>query len=72
MKKFLAFSQDHYYASGGWKDFVGDFDTPEEAVSAASLCSKRTHGHWHVVDTELKQIVIVGSDEEIDDTKELE
>lgn len=31
MKRYLLFAGSTYYASGGWNDFVEDFDTYEEA-----------------------------------------
>jgi hypothetical protein len=33
MKRFFLFSGDNYYPSGGWSDFVKDFDTVSEAKS---------------------------------------
>ena len=33
--RYLLFGYDRYDASGGWGDFVGTFDTPEEAWAAA-------------------------------------
>ena len=33
MKRFLLFSGDSYYPSGGWSDFDKDFDTVDEAKS---------------------------------------
>ena len=34
MKRYFAFYGDIYYPSGGMSDFVGDFDSLEEAVEA--------------------------------------
>ena len=34
MKRFLAFRNSIYYAAGGMNDFLGDFDTFEEAQEA--------------------------------------
>ena len=31
MKRFLLFAGGVYYASGGFGDFIGDFQTPEDA-----------------------------------------
>ncbi len=31
MKRFAAFSFGQYYPDGGWNDFVGTYDTLEEA-----------------------------------------
>lgn len=33
MKRYLLFSYTQYYPSGGWSDFVGDFDTAAQAAS---------------------------------------
>lgn len=33
MKRFLLFTGDNYYPSGGWGDFQKDFDTLEEATN---------------------------------------
>lgn len=35
MKRYLAFAGSVYYPSGGMDDFCGDFDTQDEATSAA-------------------------------------
>lgn len=34
MKRFLLFAGDIYYPVGGWNDFVGAFDSAEEAVNS--------------------------------------
>lgn len=34
MKRYLAFKGDVYYPGRGMSDFVGDFDTEEEAIDA--------------------------------------
>jgi hypothetical protein len=34
MKQYFAFYGDCYYPSGGMDDFIGDFDTKEEAFQA--------------------------------------
>lgn len=34
MKRFMAFYGSVYYPSGGMDDFVGDFDSMEEALEA--------------------------------------
>ncbi len=31
MKRYALFHFDQYYPGGGWNDFQGSFDTPEEA-----------------------------------------
>jgi hypothetical protein len=35
LKRYLLFMYDDYYPGGGWHDFRGSFDTPEEAMAEA-------------------------------------
>jgi hypothetical protein len=51
MKRYLLFCFDGYYPSGGWGDFVGTFDTIEEALK------NRDRDHYQVVDTETMKVV---------------
>lgn len=45
MKRFLLFGGDKYYACGGWADFLGSFDSVEEALAQPKQ-------EWrHVIDT---------------------
>ncbi len=39
MKQFLLFAGDFYYPSGGWEDYVGDFDSQEQAIAHAATIS---------------------------------
>lgn len=60
MKRYLAFYGDIYYPSSGMGDFVGDYDTVEEAIGAIEL--KHGMGGWGfnygtVHDTYLKKDV---------------
>lgn len=48
MKRYLLFAGDNYYPSGGWSDFIGSFDTVEQAL--ARQCDIR-RDWYHVVDT---------------------
>lgn len=51
MKRYLVFSGDYYYPSGGWGDFDKDFDDLDEAVSHAR--ERRSQFTWaQVVDME--------------------
>jgi hypothetical protein len=34
MKRYFAFYGDCYYPSGGMDDFIGDYDTKEQAIEA--------------------------------------
>jgi hypothetical protein len=54
MKRYLLFTGNQYYPSGGWSDFKGSFDTVEEALI-------ETRGDWwHIVDSEIGTVVIFG------------
>lgn len=47
MKRYIAFVGSTYYPEGGWDDFAGDFDDPDEA--AADVQSN--DWNWgHVID----------------------
>lgn len=37
LKQFVLFAGSHYYPSGGWEDFRGDFATVDEAKAASSV-----------------------------------
>jgi len=41
MKNYLAFYGEYYYPSGGMEDFIGDFDTIEEAIQYIEEHHKR-------------------------------
>lgn len=69
MKRFIAFYGAVYYPSGGMNDFVGDFDTLEEAkISIEKEFNEKTHGNkyeWgHVWDSENKQKVWKHNDDD--------
>ena len=52
LKRFLVFSGDYYYPSGGWHDFHGSFDTLEEANGS------QPKGEWaHIFDMDTGEIV---------------
>ena len=53
MKRYLLFGFDTYYPSGGWNDFLADFDTTEEAIEYA-LTMRRDW--FHVIDGTTGQI----------------
>jgi len=46
-KRFLLFGIDQYYPSGGFGDFVADFDDKDEACEAGT---KLVNDSWKVVD----------------------
>lgn len=57
MEPFLLFGGVDYYASGGWADFLGSFDSPEDAAAHASQLKNSDVGGfgnepidwWHVI-----------------------
>jgi hypothetical protein len=58
MKRFLVFAYDHYYPSGGWKDFQDSFDDEKEAIGkATSLKETKTFDHAHVIDSKTGEAV---------------
>ena len=40
MKRYLAFYGDIYYPLGGMRDFIGDYDSIDEAISAVKEKNK--------------------------------
>lgn len=47
MKQYALFAGDNYYPMGGMGDFVGSFNTIEEALIAID-----GKDWWHVIDTD--------------------
>lgn len=50
LKRFILFRCDYYYPSGGWNDFVGSFDTLEEANNIALKNFKSNNEWFHIID----------------------
>lgn len=44
MKQYLAFYGAVYYPSGGMDDFIGDFDTKEEAIKFIRATNMKEDG----------------------------
>lgn len=57
MNRYLLFAGADYYPSPGWEDYHGDFETLEEALTAGAAHLRMGEDWWHIVDTEMKQIV---------------
>lgn len=47
MKRFLLFAGPNYYPSGGWEDFIGAFDTQQEAQAEYDTRSKKKSSDYH-------------------------
>ncbi len=47
MKNYLAFYGSVYYPSGGMADFIGDYDTLEEAIESINQKHNKCHNvNW--------------------------
>jgi len=44
MKRYLAFYGSVYYPCGGMDDFIGDFETKQEAIDSIELKNKKEDG----------------------------
>lgn len=55
MKRYALFAGSRYYPRGGWEDFRGTYDTPEEAAQNGD-----GHDWWHTVDLEDGQVQDIG------------
>lgn len=56
LKRFLAFAYQRYYPAGGWDDFVGSFDSVEDAEACVAERLRQSDAQveepmGHVVDT---------------------
>ena len=47
LKRFLLFAGDTYYPCGGWHDFIGSYDSYEEAAANGDI---DRNDWWHVID----------------------
>jgi hypothetical protein len=61
MKIYWLFGGECYYASGGMNDYVGRFETIEEATAAAKERFKDLEW-WHVLNLDLG-IIVANSDD---------
>lgn len=60
MKRYLAFCFQLYYPYGGWDDYIGDFDTIEEAKTALRKHAAEENFYQttlQVVDTKTKKCI---------------
>lgn len=66
MKRYLLFAGDTYYPRGGFRDLRGDYDTLEEARTAAEagepMIAESGFDWWHIFDTETKQVIDQGGE----------
>lgn len=57
MKRYLVFSAECYYPSGGWNDFEADFDTLVEAADMTKIINRGRFRETHIVDTDTGNIL---------------
>jgi hypothetical protein len=43
---YLVFAGAHYYPAGGWDDFIGAYNTIEEAREAAAKATELSWVNW--------------------------
>ena len=65
MKRYLAFKGDVYYPSRGMRDFVGDFDSPEEAIKTLLTSDEDAH-LWEYWEENLNYAVVWDSEDKCD------
>ena len=58
MDRYMLFSFDTYYPSGGMSDFIGSYDTIEAAMNA------EFRDNYHIYDTVTNKIVRTNWDDE--------
>lgn len=58
MERYMLFSFDTYYPSGGMSDFIGSYDTIEAAMNA------EFRDNYHIYDTVTNKIVRTNWDDE--------
>ena len=57
-RRYLLFSGAIDYPQGGWNDFVGSYDSVEEALTTLiKTVPLGLRGWWHIVDTETQEAV---------------
>lgn len=59
MKRYLLFAYELHEARGGWHDFVGSFDTIEEASEMFKTMPMINYcpDMWHIVDSQSWEII---------------
>lgn len=61
MKRFAAFAHERFYPRGGFEDFIGSFDSLDEAKAAVEAHHKKEDSYaleGHVADTVDEKILV--------------
>ena len=56
-KRYLVFGYDAYYPMGGWNDFIGVYETLEEAKENTKNTNDNKCDFYDIVDIETMKIV---------------
>ena len=56
LKRYLLFQGETYYPDGGWNDFIGSYDSIEEAENVL-INKDAKFTWWHIVDSTTEEIV---------------
>ena len=76
MKRFLLFGFDSHFPKGGINDFLGDFDSIEEAHTAFLNHGERVivtqFEHFQIYDTEERRLVLTSQKTKTTDRSYLE
>lgn len=60
-KRFIMFAGNAFYANAAWRNYRGDFDSPEAAaMKGAALVDESISDWWQVVDLDTRSIVMWG------------
>lgn len=54
--KYILFGGEHYYAKGGWNDYLGHGKELDTLIDSQCLKDYNVDW-WHIVDTETKYVV---------------
>lgn len=60
MERFLLFHGDNYYPRGGFYNFIGSYNTLEEAQDAAQK-QRIEDCWWHIADLKHEEVCLRGS-----------
>lgn len=65
MNKYLVFHGTSYYPNGGWNDFVGCYESLDDAISVCNILIGDSNSEWaQIVDVETFSLVkLVGNNE---------
>ncbi len=56
MKRYAVFAYDQYYPSGGWSDFIGWADSPDEAMELNNALKYGPRDNIELVSTETWEV----------------